>query len=304
MPKRLLNRTDGNWHWDFVALSAIWGSSFMFTQTVSQDLGPTVATFARVGIATLFLLPLLLAKGHARLLLGIWRHALFLGVFTAVLPFFAYGYALQLVTTTTASIINATTPLFGAVIAWLWLSDQLDRNRVAGLFLGFVGVCALILSQTHGKEHGQSDLLGTLICLLAPASYGFAASYSKKYLKNVPSMVQATASQLGGTVVIAPVIPWAWPDHVPAPSTWGAMFMLGIVCSGIAYLLFYRIIALAGPARALTVTFAIPLFAAVYGLMLLNESLGPATIGSASAIILGITLATGLWQPMQKNSLE
>jgi drug/metabolite transporter (DMT)-like permease len=298
MPKRLLNRTDGNWHWDFVALSAIWGSSFMFTQTVSQDLGPTVATFARVGIATLFLLPLLLAKGHARLLLGIWRHALFLGVFTAALPFFAYGYALQWVSTTTASIINATTPLFGAIIAWVWLSDRLDRNRTAGLALGFFGVCALILSQANGATRVHSDLLGTLICLLAPASYGLSAAYSKKFLNHVPSMVQATASQFGGTVVIAPIALWAWPSHAPATGTWGAMLMLGIVCSGIAYLLFYRIIALAGPARALTVTFAIPLFAAAYGLLLLNESLNAATIGSASVIILGITLATGLWQPM------
>lgn len=299
MPRRLFNRKDQSWHWDFIALSAIWGASFMFTQAISKDIGPTMTTFARVTIATLFMLPILLAKGHGRALLGIWRHALFLGMFTSVLPFFAYGYALQMVSTTTASIINATTPLFGAVIAWFWLSDQLDRNRVAGLLVGFLGVCALVVSQASDQAHAQSDLLGTLICLFAPASYGFAASYTKKYLKEVPSMVQATASQVGGSIVVAPAALWAWPDHMPLVSTWGSMLMLGIVCSGVAYFLFYRIIALAGPARALTVTFAIPLFAAAYGLVLLNESLTLATLLSAGVIVVGITLATGLWRPLR-----
>ena len=112
-------------------------------------------------------------------------------------------------------------------------------------------------------------------------------------------MVQATASQVGGSIVVAPAALWAWPDHMPLVSTWGSMLMLGIVCSGVAYLLFYRIIALAGPARALTVTFAIPLFAAAYGLVLLNESLTLATLMSAGVIVVGITLATGLWRPLR-----
>ena len=302
MFKRLFHRSDNHWHWDFLLLSAIWGASFMFTQVISKDIGPTMTTFARVSIASAFMLPLLVFKGHAKALLGIWHHAIFLGVFTAVLPFFAYGYALQTVTTTSASIINATTPLFGAIVAWWWLNDRLDAHRVLGLLLGFAGVCALVISQAADSEQIHNDWFGTMICLIAPASYGFSASYTKKHLQHIPSMVQATASQMGGTLIALPMAWVAWPQHVPAAMTWGAMLALGLVCSGVAYLLFYRIIALAGPAKALTVTFAIPLFAAGYGILLLGEHISVTTLASAAIIVLGISLATGLWKPFRTRT--
>ena len=286
------------WQWDLVLLSAIWGASFMFTQMGAKDLGVVLTTLARVGIATAFLIPLIILKGQLQALASVWKQALFLGMFSSVLPFCAYAWALQSITTTTASIANATTPLFGAVIAWLWLRDALSTSRVLGLVIGFLGVCALVLTKSWGSGHLASDLLGTVVCLLAPLSYGLSASYSKKYMTNVPPLLSAAGSQAGATVMLLPFAGMFLPDHAVAAQTWAAMLTLGVLCSGVAYILFYRIIAKAGPAKALTVTFAIPLFALIYGVSFLGETVSWPMVASALVIVCGIALATGLWTPL------
>ena len=290
-------------HWliDFAALSAIWGASFMFTQIGAKDLGVIPTTLARVGIASLFLLPLLLLKGQGRALLRIWRQGMVLALFTSALPFMAYALALQHISTSSAAIVNATTPLFGATIAWAWLHEKLNPARIAGLALGFAGVCALVISKTLGTDHWASDLGGTLICLLAPLCYGISASFSRKHMGQTTPLVTATASQVGSTLWLALPALWTWPSHAIAWSTWAAMVALGVVCSGIAYILFFRIISIAGASKALTVTFAVPVFALLYGVTLLGESISGAVLISAGVIIAGILLATGLWAPKRRE---
>lgn len=289
--------TSSSRHWliDFLALSAIWGSSFMFTQIGTRDLGPLPTTLARVGIGSLFLLPLLLAKGQASALWRLRRQALVLSLFTSALPFTAYAMALQHISTSTAAIVNATTPLFGAGIAWVWLHERLQASQVLGLGLGFVGVCALVVSKSWGHAAWASDVVGTLICLLAPLAYGVAASYSRRHLPGASPLVVATGTQVGASLCLLLPALWAWPAHEVADSTWAAMLALGVVCSGVAYVLFFRIIARAGAAKALTVTFAVPVFALLYGVTLLDEQLSWPMLASAAVIVLGIMLATGLW---------
>jgi drug/metabolite transporter (DMT)-like permease len=289
--------TSSSRHWliDFLALSAIWGASFMFTQIGTRDLGPLPTTLARVGIGGLFLLPLLLAKGQAQALWQLRRQALVLSLFTSALPFTAYAMALQQISTGTAAIVNATTPLFGAAIAWLWLQERLQTRQVLGLGLGFIGVCALVISKSWGHAAWAKDVAGTLICLLAPLAYGVAASYSRRRMQDVSPLVVATGTQIGASLWLLLPALWAWPTHRVADSTWAAMLALGVVCSGLAYVLFFRIIAIAGAAKALTVTFAVPVFALLYGVTLLGEQLSWPMLASALVIVLGIVLATGLW---------
>lgn len=286
-------------HWliDFAALSAIWGASFMFTQIGAKDLGVIPTTMARVGIASVFLLPILLWQRQGKALLRIWRQGMVLALFTSALPFMAYAVALQHISTSTAAIVNATTPLFGAAIAWLWLQERLNAARMAGLALGFLGVCALVVSKSIGNDHWASDLGGTVVCLAAPLCYGISASFSRKHMGQVSPLVTATASQVGSSIWLALPALWTWPAHTAKPATWAAMLALGIICSGVAYILFFRIIKAAGAAKALTVTFAVPVFALLYGVMLLNEGIHWPMLGSAGVIIAGIVLATGLWAP-------
>ena len=284
------------WWIDFILLSAIWGSSFMFTKIAAQDIGAISTAFCRVAIGALFLLPLLVLKRQTALLKQHWKKAFILGIFYAGIPFTAYSVALLTISTSTAAIVNATTALFGALIAWLWLKERPGLSRSIGLVLGFTGVSLLALQNAHAAPTDAlaAQLIGMLVCLLAPLCYGLSASYTKLYFSNIPALVSSTGSQIGATLFLAPFAILFWPDHSMNLSTIGSLLALGIVCTGLAFVMFFRIIALAGPSKALTVTFAVPVFAAFYGVTFLNETITLVMMLCAVVILVGISLSTGL----------
>ena len=284
------------WWIDFILLSAIWGSSFMFTKIAAQDIGAISTAFCRVAIGALFLLPLLVLKRQTALLKQHWKKAFILGIFYAGIPFTAYSIALLTISTSTAAIVNATTALFGALIAWLWLKERPGLSRSIGLVLGFTGVSLLALQNAHAAPTDAlaAQLIGMLVCLLAPLCYGLSASYTKLYFSNIPALVSSTGSQIGATLFLAPFAILFWPDHSMNLSTIGSLLALGIVCTGLAFIMFFRIIALAGPSKALTVTFAVPVFAAFYGVTFLNETITLVMMLCAVVILVGISLSTGL----------
>ena len=133
-----------------------------------------------------------------------------------------------------------------------------------------------------------------LACLLATGCYAIAASFTKRYMASVPPLVSATGSQLSAAVVLVPLAAWTWPDHAVSAHAWAAVGALGVVCTGVAYILYFRIIERAGPAKALSVTFAIPVFAVLYGVVLLNEAVTPWMLACGAVVIVGTALSTGL----------
>jgi drug/metabolite transporter (DMT)-like permease len=284
------------WWVDFMLLSAIWGSSFMFTKIAAQDIGAVPTAFCRVAIGALFLLPLLFWKRQSATLVLHWKKALLVGILNSGIPFTAYSVALLTISTSTGAIVNASTALFGALIAWLWLKDKPGLSRSVGLALGFTGVSLLALQNAHSAPPGDlaGQLIGMLVCLLAPLCYGVSASYTKLYFTGVPALVSSTGSQLGATFFLAPFAIFFWPDHAMQLSTLGALLAVGIVCTGFAFILFFRIIALAGASKALTVTYAVPVFAGFYGVTFLNEVITLPMILCAAVILVGISLSTGL----------
>jgi drug/metabolite transporter (DMT)-like permease len=135
-----------------------------------------------------------------------------------------------------------------------------------------------------------------LACLFACVCYGLSASFTKRYMAGLPSLVSATGSQLGAALALLPLTWWFWPQQAVAPQAWLAVLALGVVCTGLAYILFFRLIERAGPAKALSVTFAIPVFAIVYGVVLLGEAVTPWMLVCGLVIVLGTTLSTGMWR--------
>ena len=287
-----------SWILEFIALAAIWGASFLFTRISTVAFGPFATAGLRVGIAALVLVPLMLLRGHAGAFAQHWKKVLLVGVSNSALPFVCFAFALQSISVGLSSILNATVPLFGALIAWMWLGERPGGSRSVGLALGFAGV-ALLASQKTGVATGQLDIasaLGVLACLLACVCYGISASFTRRYLEGVPSLVAATGSQVGATLLLAPLTWWFWPAQTPSSSAWLAAIALGVLCTGAAYILYFRLIANAGPSRALSVTFAIPVFAVIYGVVLLGETVSAWMLGCALVIVLGTSLSTGLWQ--------
>ena len=284
------------WIPEFVLLAAIWGASFLFTRIGTIEFGVWATAGIRVLIATLFLLPILFLRGHSQSLREHWKLVLLAGLTNSAIPFVCFSFALQSITVGLSSLLNATVPLFGAVIAWAWLSDRPSGSRMLGLAIGFLGVAMLAWDKASFKPDasGLSSGWGVLACLFACICYGISASFTKKFLGGLPSLVSSTGSQLGAALALLPLTIFYWPSQEVSMKAWGAVITLGVVCTGFAYILFFRLIERAGPAKALSVTFAIPVFAVLYGVVLLGETVTPWMVGCGLVIVLGTTLSTGI----------
>ena len=277
---------------DFVSLAAMWGASFLFMRMGAAEFGVFATAGLRVAIAAAFLTPILWFSGHWGELKRKAGAILFIGLLNSGIPFALFAYAVLSISTGMTSILNATVPLFGAVIAWLWLKDRPSNSRILGLLVGFGGVILLAGEKASFKPGGTGWAI--LACLLATVCYAFAASFTKRYLTGVHPLATATGSQLGATLGLALPTVWFWPAHTPGFTPWLALLALGVVCTGVAYILYFRLIERAGPARALAVTFVVPVFALTYGGIFLGEQLTLWMLMCGVIIIFGTALATGL----------
>ena len=294
-----MTTTKKPWLADYLALGALWGSSFLFTRLSSIDFGAIATAFGRVAVAAAFLLPIVMIKGLLPELKKHWRQIFFMGIFNSAIPFALFSFALLSITTGLSAILNATVPMFGALVAWVWLKDKPALSRLVGIVIGFAGIALLAWDKASFKPDassasGTAPGWAVLACLLACLCYGIAASFTKKYMGGINPMVTAAGSQIGATLgLLVPAI-WLWPAKTPSSTAWLALVVLGIACTGIAYILYFRLIEKAGPQRTLTVTFLIPVFAVVYGAVFLREAVTLWMLICAVVIVCGTALATGL----------
>ncbi|HQR86216.1 MAG: EamA family transporter [Burkholderiales bacterium 35-55-47] len=292
--------TDQTLHWrewlpEFVLLALLWGSSFLFMREGAYEFGPFPTAWVRITLAALMLTPILLWRQQIPVLHAHWRPTLSSGLLNSGIPFACYAYALMHISTGLSSILNATTPLFGALIAWAWLGDRLNATRALGLALGFTGVVLLASDVPGGisfKEGGSG--LAVVACLVATFCYGIAGSFTKRYLQNVPSLVTTTGSLWGASIGLAIPALLSWPSVMPSIHAWAALGIAGLLCTALAYVLYFRLMTRTGPARAMTVTYLIPVFANLLGVIFLDEVVTHWMMGCAVVIVAGTALASGL----------
>ncbi len=277
-------------------LAAIWGVSFLLMRQGALEFGALPTAAVRVAIAALFLLPLVWLRGLMPELRKHWRRTFFIGLLNSGIPFALFAFALLSISTGLSAILNATVPMFGALIAWLWLKDKPNASRILGLLVGFAGVAMLAWDKATFKPDASGVAPGwaVLACLLACICYGISASYTKRYLTGLPPLVTAAGSQLGATLGLALPAALLWPARMPGPSAWLALLVAGVLCSGLAYIVFFRLIENAGPPRALSVTFLVPVFALFYGALFLGEVVSMWMLVCAVVIVCGTALSTGL----------
>lgn len=276
---------------ELVVLAALWGASFLFMRVAAPEFGPVALIALRVGIAAALLLPALALRGGPSGLRGRLLHVLVLGAINSALPFCLLAYATLSVTAGLASILNATSPLFGGLVAHLWLKDRLTRSRALGLAVGFAGVVFLFLGRASFRPGGAG--LAVVAALTATLSYGVAASYAKRFLGGANPLAVAAGSQLGAALLLLPVAAALWPAGAVSKRAWGAVAALGVACTAVAYVLYFRLIASVGPARAIAVTFLIPAFAVAWGALFLGEAITFRMLAGAGIVLAGTALATG-----------
>ncbi|HSN31696.1 MAG TPA: DMT family transporter, partial [Ideonella sp.] len=189
---------------ELLLLAAIWGASFLFMRVGAPEFGAVVLAWLRLAGATLVLLPLLLVRGDSAALRAHWRPILLIGITNSALPFVLFTYALLSISAGLSSIFNSSSPLFAALIGWLWLGERLSAPRVAGLAVGFAGVLGLAAGRAALGTHaeGTNGVLAIAATLLAALSYGFSVNYARRHLDGVAPMAVAAGSQLAGALVL------------------------------------------------------------------------------------------------------
>lgn len=277
---------------DLTLLAALWGGSFLFMRYAVPDFGVVPLIWLRVALASVCLLPLLLLKRQFGALRQQAGALTVMGLFNSGLPFLLIAWATLSITAGLASIMNAMTPVFTALIGALWLGDRLDGRRSLGLLLGLAGVALLAADKADFRPGGSGWAIVAM--LLATACYGFAANHTRRYLQGVPALVNATGTQLVSALVLLPPALWSWPERMPGLGPWLAALVLGVACSALAYLLFFRLIARVGASRAVTVTFLVPVFGTLWGALFLGEPVTASMLAGGAVVLLGTGLATGV----------
>ena len=277
---------------DLVILAAVWGASFLFMRIAVPEFGPIAMIELRVVIATLFLLPVLLLRDSTTALRTNWKKLFAIGAVNSAVPFCLLAYSTLFLSAGFAAILNATAPLFAAVIAWAWLSENLNPSRVVGLAVGIAGVIVLVWDKVSLTLDGVS--MAVLAAIVASLFYGIGGNYTKRFMSGVSALTIATGSQAGAAVVLLPLAIWRWPQEPVSTMAWVTVIVLGVVSTGIAYILYFRLIANVGPSKAITVTFLTPAFAMLWGAVFIGEAVTASMIGGCAIILSGTALATGL----------
>lgn len=276
---------------ELILLAAIWGASFLFMRIAAPELGPAPLVALRVGIAALLLVPLLHFREGLRSLRENKGRLFVVGVVNSAIPFFLWGYAATHVTAGYSSILSATTPLWGALIAALWLKDRMSLPALSGVALGFAGVVILVTGKT--SLTASVDVRAIAACLLAALCYGFAANFTKKYAAGIHPLAIATGSQIAATIALAPIAAATWPAGNPSPKVWLTVIALAVVCTAVAYVLYFRLIRNVGPARAMSVTYLVPIFGVAWGALFLREPITLPMVLGMAVILVGVALTSG-----------
>jgi drug/metabolite transporter (DMT)-like permease len=265
------------------ALAAIWGASFLFVRITAPVIGPVATADLRMLIGGVALAAWFAAIGFDPQWRRWWRYYLLIGALTSALPFLLWAIAALELTAGMLVVLNATSPMWGALLSALIVGERLSPAGIAGLALGVGGVALLAGPEGAASLRSIAAALGAAFC------YGLSAAVMRRWSRDAPSRGMAVGTQIAGGVLLAPLLALS-PPAMPGPGIVAALLALGLVCGAAAYLLYFRLIADIGAAGALTVTYLIPVFGILWGALFLGEPLEPVMLGGAALVIAGTVL--------------
>ena len=273
-------------------LAAIWGSSFIFMRATAASFGPIFLITLRVGIASLCLLGFLFASKNSIEFKQHWKNLLWIGLFNSALPFVLLAYASISLNAGMVSILNAITPIFTAFIGYLWLKDKMTPLQFTGMFIAILGVIFLVWDKINWQINSWGAILAGIGATLA---YGIAANSTKKYLKGVSAMTATAGSLFFATLFMLPLSFFFLPDFSTISLlSWGYAIALAVLCTAFSYVIFFRLIQSIGPAKAVSVTFLIPVFSFSWAYLLLDEVVTKRMWFATAIILFGTALVTGV----------
>lgn len=276
-------------------LAAIWGASYMFIRMALPYFGPVALSGLRSLIGALALSPFLMGRIPLGYLRTHGRHLLVIGVISTALPFLCLTLTTRYTSAGFASILNALTPICSALIGFVWMRERLSLPALLGIALGFTGVSVMVLDRDTISS--SFPLLPVLTGLCATFFYGLTGFYSRRFLQGIPSTVLSSYCQASAALVMFPFVLWLWPAAPVPAQGWALATVLGILCTGIAFILYFRLLEQVGVVRTIVVTYLIPVFALLWGALFLDESATAPMLGGAALILTGIGLTTRAPKP-------
>lgn len=289
-------RPMGTAEWTMLlSLSALWGSSFFFFKVLVSQLPPFTVVLGRVGIAAIVLNLFLVLRGTPMTRVLPWRQFLVMGTLNNVIPFSLIVWGETRISSGLASILNATTPVFAVIAAHCFTqTEKLTGTRSIGVIFGVLGVVVLIGPDTL-QGLGSKDISGEAACLLAALSYALAGIYGRRF-KGLPSLKVATGQLTSAAIVMLPIAAITdrfWMLPMPSSTAWGALAGIALLCTVVAYILYFRILATAGATNLLLVTFLLPVSALILGHLVLGEQIKPVAIAGMALIGGGLIAIDG-----------
>jgi drug/metabolite transporter (DMT)-like permease len=271
---------------ELLALGAIWGGSFLFMRIAANPFGPFALVEVRLALGALVLLPFLWRE-RAHFRAGMWPKLAMIGAINSAIPFLLFAWAAQRSPAAVGAICNAMTVLFTALVGFLFFGQKIGVRRSLALLVGFVGVVVLATSKAGGLSVGGAVVAGSTAALL----YGFGINLVRKHLAGIPPAAAAAATLSCAALLVLPFAATHWPAAPIAAGAWASAIAIGVLCTGYAFLLYYRLIQRIGPARAATVTYLVPVFGAGFAWLFLGEPVTPAML-AAGGLILGSVAAS------------
>lgn len=272
-----------------MALGAIWGASYLFYRIAGAAFGSVWLIALRVLLSALGLLAYAAVTGKRFEFRGTpWRWLL-LGALNAGVPFMLITYGVQHLNAGISSILNAVTPLSTAVVAAIWLNDRLTRRRLFGLMLGLGGVAVLV--GWNPLPLDATTLIASGACLAATVLYGIGTVYSRVGFASEDPLTLATGQQIGALLLPLALLPFA-PTPTPTVPAIAALAALSLLCTSLAYLIFFRLVRSVGPSRTSLVTFLVPGFSVVWGVVFLGEPVNAAMLLGMALILGAVVLIT------------
>ncbi len=262
-------------------LGAIWGASFLFMRVAARDFGAAPLVEVRLALGAVILLPFLW-RDRASFPMKLWPMLGLIAAINSATPFVLFAWAAQRAPAGIGAITNAMAVLFTALVGFMFFGEKIGTRRAAALLAGFAGVVVLASGKTAGASVGWAVAAGATAAFL----YGIGVNLVRRHLVGLPPAATSAATLSCATLLTLPFAIAQWPQHAIPRHSWLAATLLGVLCTGLAFVMYYRLIARIGASRAVTVTYLVPLFGVAWAWLLLGEPL-TISMGIAGAMILG-----------------
>jgi drug/metabolite transporter (DMT)-like permease len=271
---------------ELTLLGAIWGASFMFMRIAAADFGPFPLVDMRLAFGAFVLTPFLW-RARAQFTGKLWLRIAGIAMMNATIPLTLFAWAAERAPAGIGAISNGMTVMFTALVAFGFFGERIGTRRLIGLITGFVGVAVLASGRTAGMSVAPAALAGTAASLC----YGIGINLVRRYLTPYPPAAVAAAALTSGALLLAPLAVWNWPHHPLPAASWVSALLLGVLCTGFAFVLYYRLVARIGAPRTSTVTYLIPLFGVIWAWLLLGEPLTVTMALAGGLILAGVALS-------------